>query len=182
MRALIDGIDLSMDSYVEEAFPEIKHGMCEFCLSNGSFSVIDVIDYLLETVKNADVCISTWVASYASIRHIVDFLEDNRANNFRFLMDKGLKRTRGELYDYIQKTWPGSIGLISNHSKFIIVQNDKYNFVVETSANLNKNNRLENFRITENKEYAEFFRGAFDKIFDACKENGGTADINKIYG
>ena len=182
MKARTDKIDLSFDNYVEEAFPDIKKGMCEFAFSNGSFSVIDVVDYILEKTGTASIDISSWVASYASVNHIIDFLEDQRLNKMRFLMDSGFKSTRRELYDHIQKWYPDCIALSSIHAKFVIIYNDKYNFVIETSANLNKNNRLESFRITENKEYCDFFRKTFNDIFDKSKTNNGMIRINKIYG
>ena len=182
MKARTDVIDLSFDNYVEEAFPEIKKGMCEFTFSNGSFSLIDVIDYLLEKTGKANIDVSSWVASYASINHIIDFLEEQKINNMRFLMDSGFKRTRKELYQHIQKWYPGKTALTSIHAKFVIIYNEEYNFVVETSANLNKNNRLESFRITEDKTYCDFFRKTFNDIFDKSTGEGGLIPINKVYG
>ena len=38
--------------------------------------------------------------------------------------------------------------------------------MIETSANLNKNVRLESFRITENKEFCDFFRNMFYEFFN----------------
>ena len=98
MKARTDKIDLSFDNYVEEAFPNIKKDMCEFTFSNGAFSLIDVIDYLLEKTGTASVDISSWVASYASFNHIIDFLEDQKLNKMRFLMDSGFMRTRKVLH------------------------------------------------------------------------------------
>lgn len=182
MKARTDKIDLSFDNYVEEAFPLIKKDMCEFTFSNGAFSLIDVIDYLLEKTEISNVDISSWVASYGSFNHIIDFLEDQKLNKMRFLMDSGFARTRKELYNHIQKWYPDSIALTQTHAKFVLIYNDNFNFVIETSANLNKNNRLESFRITENKEYCDFFRNTFDDIYNKSRGNGGMIPINKIYG
>ncbi len=182
MKARIDRIDLSFDSYVEEAFPHIEKDMCEFCFSNGSFSLIDVIDLVLIKSGVSKVDISSWVASYASFNHIIDFLEDQRLNKMRFLMDSGFMRTRKELYNHIQKWYPDSIALTKTHAKFVLIYNDQYNFVIETSANLNKNNRLESFRVTEDKKYCDFFRQTFDDIYNKSRENNGMIGINKIYG
>jgi hypothetical protein len=182
MKARTKAVDLSFDNYVEEAFPKIEKDMCEFTFSNGSFSLIDVIDYVLESSGTANIDISSWVASYASINHIIDFLEDQKLNKMRFLMDSGFKRTRKELYDHIQKWYPDSIALTSTHAKFVLIYNDDFNFVIETSANLNKNNRLESFRITENKEYCDFFRQTFNDIYSKARGNGGVTAINKVYG
>ena len=174
-------IDMAFDKYVEEAFPSLEKNMSEFVFSNGSFSLIDLIDYILKKTGKAKIDVSTWVASYASINHIIDFLEDQRINEFRFLMDSGFKNTRRELYDHIDKFFPNSIALTRTHSKFTIIHNDEYNFVIETSANLNKNNRLENFRVTEDKTYCDFFRGVFNDIYSKSINQKGFVKINEVY-
>lgn len=158
------------DCYVDEAFPKLEKDMCEMVLSNGSFSLIDLLDYILEFTGTASMDISTWIASYASITHVEDFLEDNSVNSFRFIFDSGILRTRKEFIDKVLKKHGDIIAITSNHSKFTCIYNDKYNFVVETSANLNKNLRLENFRVTENKEYCDFYRSVFDDIFKLKSE------------
>ena len=165
------------DCYADEAFPNLEKGMCEFALSNGSFSLIDLLDYILEFTGSANMDISTWVASYASVRHVEDFLEENRIHNFRFLVDRGFVNTRRPLYNKIIQIYGDVVAVCSNHSKFTIIYNEKYNFVIETSANLNKNNRLENFRVTEDKDYCDFFRGVFDEFFELHK-NGELSRSN----
>lgn len=168
--------------YADEAFPDLRNGMCEYAISNGSFSLIDLIDYILEYTGAANMDISTWVASYASVQHVEDFLEENTINNFRFVVDRGFLNTRKPLYDKIKKLYGDVIAVTSNHAKFTIIYNDKYNFVIETSANLNKNNRLENFRVTEDKEYCDFFRSVFDDIFALHKAgNLSKSTINDIF-
>ena len=179
MKARTDKIDLSFNNYVEEAFPKIEKNMCEFTFFNGAFSLIDVIDYVLEKTGTACVDISSWVASYASFNHIIDFLEDQKLNKMRFLMDSGFARTRKELYNHIQKWYPDSIALTKTHAKFVLIYNNEYSFVIETSANLNKNNRLESFRITEDNKYCDFFKSTFDDIYD--KSRAGIR-LNDIYG
>ncbi len=168
--------------YADEAFPNLYHGMCEYAISNGSFSLIDLLDYILEFTGKAHMDISTWVASYASVRHVEDFLEENHIHNFRFVVDRGFLNTRKVLYNQIRQIHGDVIAVTSNHAKFTIIYNDEYNFVIETSANLNKNNRLENFRITENKEYCDFFRNVFNQIFSLHKSgNLSKSTINEIF-
>lgn len=179
VKAKTNIVDLSFDNYVEEAFPIIEKDMCHYAFSNGSFSLVDVIDYILEKTGSSEISISSWVASKASIDHIIDFLESNRLSKFRFLMDSGFQRTRRPLYDFIKKEFGECIALTQNHCKFTVIRNENYNFVIETSANLNKNNRLENFRITEGKEYCDFFMKTFNDIFE--KARGGFVPINKVY-
>jgi hypothetical protein len=161
---------------VEDAFPHRYKGMCEFAFNDGSFSFVDVIDYLLESTGKAHVDISTWVASTASTKKIEDFLEDSTIHGFRFLVDKGFVANRKPLYDHIVNLYGDVVRVTKNHAKFCLIYNNEWNFVIETSANLNKNARLENFRITEHLGYRQFFSGVFNSFFD-CPSQKFTENL-----
>ena len=168
--------------YADEAFPNLEKNMCEMVLSNGSFSLIDLLDYIVEFTGKASMDISTWIASYASIKHVEEFLEENKINSFRFIFDSGILRTRKDFIHKVLKDHGDIIAITSNHSKVTCIYNDKYNFVIETSANLNKNNRLENFKVIENKEYCDFYRSVFDEIFELKSQgNLQQRNINAIF-
>ena len=68
------------------------------------------------------------------------------------------------------------------HAKFFVIRNEKWNIVVRTSANLNKNLRLENFEIDENKDFADFFQKFFDEAFKqiAVNENHRLPSSRKL--
>lgn len=151
---------------VDDAFRHIHKGMCELNFNDGKYSFVDVIDYVLETAGKSNIDISTWVASTASTQIIEDFLEDGVIHRFRFLVDKGFPANRKKLYNHILALYGDCVRVTLNHAKFCLIYNDDWNFVIETSANLNKNKRLENFRITEHKQYREFFSGVFDRFFE----------------
>lgn len=154
---------------VEDAFPKIYKGMCELNFNNGCFSFVDVIRHIIEKVGRSHVDISTWVASAASTKEIEGFLEDEVIHDFRFLVDKGFVANRRKLYDHILNFHGDCVRVTLNHAKFCLIYNENFNFVIETSANLNRNKRLENFRITEHQQYREFFSGVFDGFFE-CQE------------
>lgn len=172
MRAPINKIcRKTLNGYVEDAFPSIYNGMCEFSFSNGSFSFIDLIDYVLEVTGRAQIDISTWVASTASTKKIEEFFEDAKINQFRFLIDKMFIHKQEKLFNHIVKVYGvDKIRVTRNHAKFCLIYNDDWNIVIETSANLNKNMRLENFRLTDNSVYREFFSSVFDTYF-SCKSD-----------
>lgn len=156
---------------VENAFPRLYKGMCEFAFNDGSFSFVDVIEYVLQKTGRATLDISSWVASSQSTKRIEDMLEDNSINRMRFLVGDGFVVHRSKLYSHIVNTYGNVIKVTKNHAKFCIVNNDQWDFVIETSANLNKNIRLESFRITEHKGYRKFFTDVFDRFFLVDEDN-----------
>ena len=63
-----------------------------------------------------------------------------------------------------------------------MIRNEKWDIVVRTSANLNRNLRLENFEIDENKDFADFFQKFFDEAFSqiAVNENHQLKSSQKL--
>jgi hypothetical protein len=175
----LNKMDLAFNKAVDEAFPKIYKNMSEYAFSNGSFSLIDVIDYVLETAGSSTVYLSSWVASQASINHMIDFFEDQaKINDFHFLLDPMFKSKQEQLYNLIKTHYPGKITEMSNHAKFTVIFNENWNFVIETSANLNKNRRLENFRITEDLNYCYNFKLIFETIQKEAAAGKKIKDID----
>jgi hypothetical protein len=141
--------------------------MCETVFSNGSFSFIDVIDYLLAAVGPADVDVCAWVANSRDIRKIDQSLKEMKVSRFRFIFDRVFVHKHQKLYKrLIEENGPDCIRFTLTHAKFAMIYNDKADFVIETSANLNRNPRIETFRITENRVYRQFFSSFFDRFFE----------------
>lgn len=68
------------------------------------------------------------------------------------------------------------------HAKFVVIRNEQWNIVIRTSANLNKNVRLENFEIDDDKDFADFFQKFFDEAFKkiALNENHRLKSSQKL--
>ena len=167
----------------QEMFPNFKKGYSVFGMNNGSFSFGDVVEHFLNQIGPAHCLISTWVASQAATTKVCHFLDDNRFLSVRFLVDRMFSESRKPVYDYIVKNFGvDSIRTSRNHVKFCVLYNEKFNVVIETSANLNKNTRLESFRITEDEQFCQFFRNIFDDFFNkiAPSENTKLSSSQKL--
>lgn len=158
-----------------ETFPNFKKGYSAFGMNNGSFSFGDVISHVLGEIGPAHALISTWVASQAATTKVCQFLNDGRFLSVRFLVDRMFSESRKPVYDYIVKNFGlNAIRTSRCHTKFCILYNDEYSVVIETSANLNKNVRLESFRITEDEAFCGFFRNMFDDFFNVISPSENT--------
>ena len=159
----------------QEMFPGFQKGYSAFGMNNGSFSFGDVITHVLEQIGPAHALISTWIASQAATTKVCHFMEDNRFLSVKFLVDRMFSESRKPVYDYIVKNFGlDAIRTSRNHAKFCILYNDDYSVVIETSANLNKNTRLETFRITEDDQFCLFFRNIFDEFFNIISPSENT--------
>jgi hypothetical protein len=64
----------------------------------------------------------------------------------------------------LHRTYGGRIAIFKNHSKVYAGFGEKFDFVIESSANINTNPRAENTVITLDTELAIFYKYYFDNI------------------
>lgn len=150
---------------------KIEKGMRRFGFTAGQFSMSDLIQHILICTGPADLYISTWAASSDGIKKAFEFLDNGMLRNIRFMIDTGAKQYRDDQFGKLLDKFGDCIRTTRIHAKFFVIRNDKWDIVVRTSANLNKNLRLENFEIDENKEFADFFQKFFDEAFSQIAVN-----------
>lgn len=150
---------------------KIEKGMRRFGFTAGQFSMSDLIQHILICTGPADLYISTWAASSEGIKKAFEFLDNGMLRNIRFMIDTGAKQYRDDQFGKLLDKFGDCIRTTRIHAKFFVIRNDKWDIVVRTSANLNKNLRLENFEIDENKEFADFFQKFFDEAFSQIAVN-----------
>lgn len=173
MSSKIDAMDFVGD---------IKKGMRRFGFTAGQFSMSDLIEYILLQTGPADLYISTWAASSDGLKKTFEFLNNKMLRNVRFMIDTGAKQYRDNQFGILLDKFGDCIRTTRIHAKFFVIRNEKFDIVVRTSANLNKNLRLENFEIDENKDFADFFQKFFDEAFFqiAVNENHQLVSSRKL--
>lgn len=169
------------NSIPADIFPRFRKGFSGFGMNNGSFSFGDVIEYVLTRTGPAHALISTWVASQRATEKVIDLLANRRLISAKFLLDTMFANTRPEIYDFIIKKFGAdSIRTTHTHVKFCVLRNEKWSVVIETSANLNLNRRLESFRITENEAFCAFFKEMFDNFFQIMPEKTNSKEAARL--
>jgi len=152
-----------------------------FGITKGQFSIIDVIKYVLDFAGPSDLLIATWTAAQADIKKAFEFLENGNIRQVKFLVDRGFINRQPEYCAELKRLFGDeSIRFLRAHAKFCVIQNEKWNFVIRTSMNLNENKRMENFEITEDKDFCEYFKRFFDVAFDGIPVNKTDGNIDQI--
>ncbi len=131
-----------------EAFEGLADGCSIHGLSDGTWSLIDGIEELLDRCGPSDVTVSTWTAANADIERAEGLLQDGRIKTLRLLVDRSFEsrqprycgRARHLFGDQALRVW-------NSHAKFVLVLSGKIDVLYTTSANLNANKRLENFTL-----------------------------------
>ena len=141
---------------------------CEiFVLTQGQFSLFDVVEYLLSVSGPADVCISTWTAAGADTQCAKDMLKNGNIKTIRWVVDRSFKSRQPAYCSILEREFGDCIRTTRTHAKFITIINDEWSFAVRTSMNMNSNPRIEDLEISEDIDLTKYLI----KFVDECFEN-----------
>lgn len=149
---------------ITDIFPKIlTPGSIEPFMIFGEWSIHSIIGDVLKELGPSEVRISTYGVAEDALRTLFLQVDNGNITNLRLLLDLKHKRHKLSMYMFAAKITP-EIYLTGNHSKLVLIENDRHRFGIEGSANLNTNNRWENgFYFTEGRFY-DYFKQKFDEI------------------
>ena len=161
IRSLMNGEN------ARESLGELYSGCEIYGLTKGQFSLIHLLQAILDQTGPADVSIATWTAARAEIDTAYKFLQDGNVKSLRFLVDRSFP-TRQPAYcsALIEKFGKEAIRVTRTHAKFLLIKNEVWNIVVRTSMNLNENPRVENFEISDDPRMYEFMNKLVEDVWD----------------
>lgn len=152
-----------------EAVGPITHGIEVYGLSKGQFSLIELIDHILQATGPADLTISTWTAAGADLAHAHALLGSGHVRTARWLVDYSFpSRQPAYCAQLRQRFGDDSIRCTANHAKFVLIRNETWDVVLRTSMNLNLNRRLESFEISEDRDLADWLDTVATDAFDGA--------------
>lgn len=133
-----------------ETIGEIEQGMALFAITRGQFSMIDVINTLIDKVGPSHISVWTWAIAAYEVDVIVGMMERQDILSARLIIDYSSEQRSGEIIDQ----WRARFGAdmvkdCRNHAKISRVWNDRWAFLARGSMNLNFNPRFEQFDLTE---------------------------------
>jgi hypothetical protein len=165
----------------ETAIGDISHGCEIFCLTDGQFSLFDIISILLEKSGPADVIISTWTAAGADTKKAKLLLNNGNIRSIRWIVDRSFLSRQPDYCRILIEEFGDCIRSIRSHCKFVVITNDYWNLILRTSMNLNQNPRVEDFEISDDQEFADYFIKFTDNIFQSCDlDDNFKSLLNKV--
>lgn len=137
------------------------------CISQGD---VDSLTYLRVIVKQQKIryaLLSTWCMAVTDIEEIASWVDAGYIDRIDFYVGEIFtSRYASEfvvLKDLCQRTG-GRVALFRNHSKIMAGFGEKFDFVIESSANVNTNPRCEQATVTIDTGLARFYKDFFDGI------------------
>lgn len=144
---------------------EIVPGQVKPFFSEGLWSMHDLMLYLLEITGPAKVWLSTFSISEAAIRAILMAIEKGMISEIHCLFDHTIKKHKLSLL-YFAWNVMGDITITANHSKIILIENEKWKISVIGSANMTPNPRKEAGVIFSTRETLEHYKLHLVKSID----------------
>ena len=152
---------------VSDVFTGIAEGLNFHGLSDGRWSLIDAIFAILREVGPVNLLtISTWTAARKSIEDADRLLKSEKIKDIRFLVDRSFLSRQPKYCNKLISTFgEESIRAWNNHAKFVIFEGGLFDVLYLTSANLNKNSRIENYSLFCGGDLIPAYGKLVDEIF-----------------
>lgn len=166
---------LSKIADARDTFKDFDHNIEIDCATFGQFSIIDVIEALLEKTGPADVTLATWTAAAFDLSQIEKQLLNKSIRSLRLIIDRSfVSRQPGFVKTILERFGEDSVRTTRTHAKFVVIRNDEWNVVIRTSMNLNHNPRLEYCQVVDDEGLADFWLSISEAIFDEVEPGAGN--------
>lgn len=151
---------------------EIKKGSDIFGLTKGDFSMVDILRHCAKQIGPCRVDIGTWTAAATDVKAAYVMLNDGNIQSMRWLVDRSFPARQKKYYESVlSKFGRDSVRLARFHAKFILLDNEEFSLAVRTSMNLNLNQRIEFFEISEGSPISRYLREVVDHHFASPAED-----------
>ena len=161
---------------------EFRHGMrgesasrcigpitkgCEvFGLTKGDFSMIDILRHVAKEIGPCRIDVGTWTAAAAEIKQAFDMLSDGNILSMRWVVDRSFPQRQPKYFSALRaKFGDDCIRMARFHAKFILLENDEFSVAVRTSMNLNLNERIEFYELSEGSPISGYLKQIVDHHF-----------------
>jgi hypothetical protein len=151
--------DLIIHDVGEPAPNQARPFVCD-----GTWSLYELIGFLLNYSGRANVFLTSFSISEASIRYIIHQMELGMIKQITAVFDPSLRKTKTALLFFAAGVFSG-LKLTPNHSKIVLLQGENMNISLLASANLGRNRRIEAGMIDTRPETFSYFYGKFANIY-----------------
>lgn len=155
--------------------PRIVNGDAWHVISHGNIDALSYLRHLLQDTYFDFVGVSTWCIARPDLEEISAWLDAGRIDRFALYAGEIFRNQYGDEYEMVMRMredYGVHFAMAKNHSKVTFACNeaDGYFVVVESSANVNTNPRIEQACVTASRELFEFYREFFAGIKNIDKD------------
>lgn len=144
-----------------------EDGCSYHCISHGNVDSLSYLMHVLRQEKLKYCIVSTWCMAMTDAELFHKRISDGLIGRVDFYCGEIFTGSYGPIYQYILEeclTKNARCAIARNHSKVIVCFGERFDCVIESSANLDTNPRIEQTTITVSTELARFYKEFFDGI------------------
>jgi hypothetical protein len=135
-------INSKASQLLSKLFNELNENTHIDFVTSGELSLHQIIQYAVTLTENCDVYISSWAVKEEPARVLYFLKQTEKIKNLYGVFDYRIKTLDAKHFQLIEKAFT-AYALTKNHSKVIVIESDKLNLVIVSSANLSNNPRIE---------------------------------------
>lgn len=170
-QALLD----SLDWHFEE-------GDCYHCFSFGNVDSMSYFKHVLRQQRVLYLALSTWCMAGEDVDDLREWHRRGMLGRVDFFMGEIFQGSYPEVYaavnDFVEEEH-GRLVVFRNHSKVMAIIGERFDCLIESSANVNTNPRSENTVLTVDRslvaDYVELFNGI--QSFDTTRKDAEPYQI-----
>ena len=151
-------------------------------MRTGRNDALSYLRHLLKPTYFDYVGVSTWCIARQDLTEIAAWLDAGRIDHFALYAGEIFRNQYGDEYEMVlrmREQYGVHFVMAKNHSKVTLCANhaEGYYVVVESSANVNTNPRIEQACVTRSKELFDFYREFFDDIKSIDKDTAPGSNV-----
>lgn len=152
---------------LEDVMPwHFEQGAAYHCFSFGD---VDALTYLRAIIKQQRVeyaLLSTWCMAVTDVEEITKWIDHGDLGRIDFYVGEIFQASYAPVYIMLRdlvNRFGGRVAIFRNHSKVMAGFGERFDFAIESSANVNTNPRSEATVVTIDTDLARWYK---DEIFD----------------
>ena len=163
---------LSEQALLEQMDWHFKEGDCYHCFSFGDVDSLTFFKHILRQQPVKYLALSTWCMAGEDVADLRKWYRKGMLGRVDFYVGEIFPGSYSHVYDAVIEFCEecgGRVAVFRNHSKVMAVIGERFDCLIESSANVNTNPRSENTVITVDRQltrdYVRLFNGikSFDK-------------------
>lgn len=166
----------SSEKALEAAMPwHFQEGDCYHCFSFGDVDSFTFFKMVLRQQPIKYAAISTWCMAGEDVTDLRRWHERGMVGRVDFFLGEIFKSGYPDVYRAVQEfiqECGGRMVIFRNHSKVMAIEGERFDCLIESSANINTNPRSENTVLTVDRELTGEYIQLFSEIVPFNKDFG----------
>ncbi len=152
-----------------------QEGDCYHCFSFGDVDSMSFFKHVLKQQHVRYLAISTWCMAGEDVEDLKQWHRRGLLDRVDFFVGEIFQGSYPEVYDMVREfidECGGRLVVFRNHSKVMAIQGERFDCLIESSANVNTNPRSENTVVTVDRELTKEYIKLFSEIVPFNKDAG----------